>query len=330
VALTRVTRENIFNILGREPGPWQEDYLIMYSSQWRGFTKDPALMTVPLDDHLVHRGDGVFDTLRCVGGRIYQMKPHLRRLERSAEAISLSLPSDYEHVRDIVGELVVRGGEKDCIVRITLSRGPGSYTVNPFDCPASRMYVIVIRYKDVPASYLSEGTSALTSRVPAKDSFFARVKSCNYLPNVLMKMEAVLGGCQYAVGLDREGFLAEGATENVGVVSEDGVLRFPGFERTLAGTTAGRVFELARSLVEEGLLTGVGFDRIAPEEVSTAREMMLMGTSINVIPVTRFNGRPVGAGTPGPVAAQLRDLLHEDMAENKELLTELNWDAAVG
>ncbi len=325
VVLRQITRENVFQCLEEEDKPWQKNYLVMYSSQWRGYTLDPALMTVPLDDHLVHRGDGVFDTLRCVRGRLYQLEPHLARLARSAEAISLRLPSEYERIRGLVKELVVRGGEPDCVIRITLSRGPGGFGTNPFECPATQVYVIVIRYKGIPEAVLREGTCVVTSKVPTKRSFFARIKSCNYLPNVLMKMEAVQRGCPYAVALDEEGFLAEGSTENVGLVDEDGVLKFPGFERTLAGTTVKRVFDLADSLAKSGRIAGVRFDRILPEEVRRAREVMLLGTSINVLPVVRFDGDPIGDGRPGPVSSALFELLWKDMTENPELLTDLDW-----
>lgn len=327
MVLNKVTRENIFEILDLEPKPWQEDYLIMYSSQWRGFTTDPALMMVPLDDHLVHRGDGVFDAFRCVRGRIYLLEQHLERLDRSAGAISLASPLEYDRIRDIIAELVVRGGERDCVVRVILSRGPGSYSTNPFDCPATQVYMVVTRYKGDTSSCAPEGTSVLTSRIPAKGPFYARIKSCNYLPNVLMKMEAVKGGCSYAVGLDDEGYISEGPTENVGIVSEDGVLKFPVFEKTLAGTTVKRVFDLALSLVKKGLIDDVRFDRIAPEEIGRAREVMLMGTSINVLPVVRFDGKTIAAGGPGPVSRELSGLLWKDMTENKEMLTELNWSA---
>lgn len=323
--MRQVTRKNVFSFLDEERRPWQENYLVMYSSQWRGCTTDPALMAVPLDDHLVHRGDGVFDTFRCVRGRIYQLEQHLVRLERSAEAIALPLPVEYGEIRDLVKELVVRGGEEDCVVRITLSRGPGSFSTNPFDCPATQMYVIVIRYKGVPESYLREGTCIVTSKVPTKRSYFARIKSCNYLPNVLMKMEAVQSGCPYAVALDEEGFLAEGSTENVGLVSEDGILEFPGFERTLAGTTVTRVFDLAEALVKAGRIAGVRFNRIRPEEAYRAREVMLLGTSINVLPVVQFDQRPIGDGRPGPISSALSELLWKDMTENREMLTELDW-----
>ena len=323
----RITRDNVFSVLDMEERPWQKNYLAMYSSQWKGYTTDPALMTVPLDDHLVHRGDGVFDTMRCVRGRIYQLDPHLERLESSAAAISLEMPPEYERVLEIVGSLVVLSGEKDCVIRITLSRGPGSFSTNPFDCPSSHMYVIVIRYKGVPEDVLGKGTCIITSRVPPKRPFYARIKSCNYLPNVLMKMEAVKRGCPYAVALDEEGFLTEGSTENVGIVSRDGMLKFPGFERTLAGTTVRRVFDLAQTLVNQGLISGVTFDRISLEEAYAAREVMLTGTSINVLPVVRFDDRPVGDGRPGRVSSSLAGLLQEDMTENSDMLTDLDWSA---
>jgi len=323
----RITRDNVFSVVDMEEKPWQKNYLAMYSSQWKGYTTDPALMTVPLDDHLVHRGDGVFDTMRCVRGRIYQLGPHLERLESSAAAIALEMPPEYERVRGIVGALVVLSGEKDCVIRITLSRGPGSFSTNPFDCPSSHMYVIVIRYKGVPEDVLSKGTCIITSRVPPKRPFYARIKSCNYLPNVLMKMEAVKRGCPYAVALDEEGFLTEGSTENVGIVSRDGMLKFPGFERTLAGTTVRRAFDLAQTLVNQRLISGVTFDRIPLEEAYAAREVMLTGTSINVLPVVRFDDRPVGDGRPGRVSSALAGLLREDMTENSDMLTDLDWSA---
>jgi branched-chain amino acid aminotransferase len=322
---TQVTRGNVFDRVDQVPKPWQANYLAMYSSQWKGYTVDPALMTVPVDDHLVHRGDGVFDTMRCVGGRLYQMEAHLERLEKSASAISLPFPPAYDRVREIIGALVVRGGQRNCVIRIVLSRGPGSFSTNPFDCPESQLYVTVLRYKAVPDEVIKNGTCVITSSIPTKRSFFARIKSCNYLPNVLMKMEALKAGCPYAVALDTEGYLTEGSTENVGILSEDGVLKFPGFERTLAGTTVQRVWALAETRMGKEHVSDVRFDRIRPEEACKAREVMLMGTSINVVPVVRFDGNPVGTGLPGPVGLELCRLLQQDMQENRELLTELEW-----
>ncbi|UCB48785.1 MAG: aminotransferase class IV [Deltaproteobacteria bacterium] len=325
--LKRITKDSFFSHIASEKRPWQENYLAMYSSQWCGFVTDPDLMTVPIDDHLVHRGDGVFDVMRCVRGKIYQMEAHLQRLERSAKSIYLDLPSDYSQIRDIIKTLILAGGEKECLARVILSRGPGSFSTNPYECPSSQMYVVVIRYHSLPEKVYQKGIPIVTSRIPIKKSYFATIKSCNYLPNVLMKMEAIQAKCKYSVGLDEEGCLAEGSTENVGVVSRDGVLKFPGFEKTLAGITVKRIIELAEALARDGVIQDIRFEKIPLDEAYLCSEVMLFGTSINILPVVIFDGRTVGEGAPGPVYLKLSSLLWKDMRENKDLLTRLDWES---
>lgn len=327
--LNRITKEAYLENLALEKKPWQDNYLAMYSTHWQGYVTDPHLMMVPIDDHLVHRGDGVFDVFRCVDGRIYQLEAHLERLERCAKAISLNLPLQYAQVREIVKALVVKAlvlkaAQNDCIIRIILSRGPGGFSTNPMECPSSHMYINVIRYRPPPEKYYQEGISTLTSKVPVKDAHFANIKSCNYLPNVLMTMEAVNAGYAYAIGLDDSRGLAEGATENVAVLDKEGILKFPPFDRTLAGITAKRVSELAETLVAENRIRHVFFERIPLEEVYQSKEMMLVGTSINILPVVRHDGRQIGKGIPGPVYTELSALLEKDMRVNRELLTELS------
>jgi len=322
-----ITRDDFFSNLASKKRPWQENYLAMYSSQWHGFVTDPALMMVPVDDHLVHRGDGVFDVMRCVNGKIYQMEAHLKRLERSAKAISLDLPPDYNEIRDILKTLILEGGEKDCLARVILSRGPGSFSTNPYECPSSQMYVVVVRYHNLPDKCYQEGIPIITSKIPTKKSFFATIKSCNYLPNVLMKMEAIQSECHYSVALDEEGCLAEGSTENVGVLSKDGTLKFPGFEKTLAGITVKRIFELAQTLIEDGVIQGIQFAKIPLETAYLSSEVMLFGTSINILPVVSFDGRRIGTGSPGPVCLKLSSLLWKDMRENQDLLTKIEWES---
>jgi branched-chain amino acid aminotransferase len=326
--MKHITKENFFASLAAEGGdrPWTRDYLVMYSTLLKGMVTDPDLMLLPIDDHLVHRGDGVFDVMRCVDGRIYQMEAHLKRLERSARAISLRMPSEYDRVREIIREITAKGGEKNCLIRVILSRGPGSFTTNPFDCPSSHMYINVVRHHRPPEHWYKEGIPVITSHVPIKKPFFAVIKSCDYLPNVLMKMDAIKAGCPYAIGLDEEGFLAEGSTENVGIYARDGFLKFPGLEKTLDGITLGRTFELAEGLVRDGVIGGVSFARILPEEAYNAHEMMLLGTSISVLPVTKYDNRVIGNGRSGPVCSALGRLLEKDMMENMDLLTEVDWE----
>ena len=320
-----ISKDNFFQNFGTQSRPWQDNYLAMYSSQWHGITTDPDLMMIPIDDHLVHRGDGVFEVMRCVQGKIYQLDAHIQRLERSANAISLDFPPDYDRIRELIKDVVLTGGEKDCLIRIILSRGPGSFTTNPHDCPSSHIYINVIRFQTLPEGYYREGIPIVTSQIPIKKSFFANIKSCNYLPNVLMKTEAIQAGCKYSVGLDEDGFLAEGSTENIAVFAADGILKLPGFERTLSGITASRVFQLAGELVKENIIKDVKFAGISPEEAYQAKEIFLTGTSLNVLPVVNYDKRRIGSGSPGPVYSRLSSLLWEDMTQNRELLTEIDW-----
>jgi len=327
--LRSVTKENFFWNLGSGKRPWQEDYLAMYSTQWEGITTDPDLMMIPIDDHVVHRGDGVFEVMRCIRGKVYQMDEHLQRLERSAKAISLDFPPDYDHIKEVIKKVVVTGGERECLIRVVLSRGPGSFSTNPFDCPFSQTYINAIRFKNLPEKYYREGIPIVTSDIPIKKSFFATIKSCNYLPNVLMKMEAIRAGVEYSVTIDEDGFLAEGSTENIGVFTGDGILKFPGFERTLSGITANRVFQLAGQLVKEGMIKDVKFARIPPGDAYQAREVFLTGTSLNLLPVVSYDRRQIGDGVPGPVYSALSSLLLKDMTKNEELLTEIDWRSEV-
>jgi len=321
-----VTQENFFSFIHAGGKPWHKNYLGMYSSQWRGATIDPALMMIPADDHLVHRGDGVFDVMRCIEGSIYQMDGHLARLDRSAKAVFLPLPAEYPHLRDIIKEVTVLGGAKDCLIRVVLSRGPGSFAVNPSDCPETQLYINIVGFKGIPEEAYQKGVSTCTSTIPIKKAFFATIKSCDYLPNVLMKIEAAARGCAYPVSLDEDGFVAEGAPENIGIVTTDEMILFPDFQRTLAGTTAQRVYELAEELAAAGLIRGVAFSRIRPDEACKAKEMFLTGTSINILPVVAYDGKIIGTGRPGEAVKRLSAMLSKDMAENRELLTELNWD----
>jgi branched-chain amino acid aminotransferase len=325
--LKRITKENVFQQLGKLDRPWKENYLAMYSSQWGGISTDPDLMMIPVDDHVVHRGDGVFDVMRCVYGRLYQMEEHLKRLESCAKAISLDFPPEYEHIRELIKSLVLAGGQKECSIRVTLSRGPGSFSTNPYECPHSQLYIIVVRFKRLPETFYKKGVSLVTSETPIKKSFFANIKSCNYLPNVLIKMGAIDAGCQYAVALDEQGFLAEGSTENIGVLNSDDILKFPEFDRTLSGITAKRVFELAEALVGEKAIESVQFAKIPPEEAYEAKEVFLTGTSLGVLPVVSYDGCPIGDGNPGPVYSRLASILWEDMTRNRALLDEVDWES---
>jgi branched-chain amino acid aminotransferase len=301
--------------------PHHPSYFAMYSSVYDGIVTDPVLMMLPIDDHMVHRGDGIFEALKAVNGNLYNLKGHLERLANSARGLALPMPEAFSQIHDIVIATVKAGGRPDVMVRIFVSRGPGGFGVNPYECPASQLYVVVTALGTPFMQLHPEGARVRTSAIAAKAAHMANIKNCNYAPNVLMKKEAVDAGVDFSVGFDELGFLTEGATENMGIVSQDNRLLFPKLDRVLAGTTMLRLMALAGDLVRRGKLTHVGFADITAADILRAREFLVAGTTINVAAAVSLDGQAIAEGRPGPVYRELSALLEKDLHENRDLLT---------
>jgi branched-subunit amino acid aminotransferase/4-amino-4-deoxychorismate lyase len=301
--------------------PFHGNYLAMYSSWYGGVVTHPALMLVPIDDHLVHRGDGVFEAFKCVGGKVYALKRHLDRLVRSAAAIALVPPLERPALeQSIVGTIRI-AGVNDCLIRVFVSRGPGGFTTNPYECPASQLYIVVTHLTAASEEKYQRGVTLITSRVPIKKAYFANIKSCNYLPNVLMKKEAEDAGVNYTLSIDEQGFIGECSTENIGVITKRKEFLVPRFDAVLRGTTVTRTMELAGSLVAEGVLSRIAEAQITVEQASEAAELIVFGTTFDVLPVVQYDGRPIGGGKPGPIFHRFLQLLHDDMRFCDEMLT---------
>jgi len=300
---------------------YHANYYAMYSSWWNGITTEPNLMVVPVDDHMVHRGDGLFETFKCVDGAVYNLEAHLARLENGAKAIALQMPWSREDIRRIIGEVLKAGGRRDALIRIFVSRGPGGHSANPYECPEPLLMVLAIRLPPPFMASHPEGARVGMSAVPNKEGMFAQVKSVNYLPNVLMKKQAVDAGVDFMLGFDKDGHMTELPTENFGIVTAGRVLKVPRPDHILAGTTMGRVLALARDhLVPSGVLAGVAEADVPRAELEEAEEMLVFGTSPHVTAVTEFAGRPVGDGKPGPVWRELSRLFEADL-KNPAMLT---------
>ncbi|QLY27079.1 aminotransferase class IV [Bdellovibrio sp. KM01] len=293
--------------------PAQQTYLAMYSTWWDGIVTEPGMMVVPIDDHLVHRGDGVFEAIKVVNGRVFLYEEHLRRLENSAKLIGISLPMSLDKMKSIIAETVTAAGAKDALLRLYVSRGPGGFTTNPYDSISSQMYLVVTTLKLLPPEKYLQGVSIGKSAVPPKDPTLARIKSCNYLPNVLMKKESVDRGIDFTINVDEQGNFLEGSTENVVILDRDGFLVRPPLHQILKGTTMIRTFELAEKLVQSGKIKGIKERSFTEDDVQSAKEVMMIGTTLDVLPVTAYEGVKIGSGTQGPVAKELNELLREDM-----------------
>ncbi|XP_019457666.1 PREDICTED: D-amino-acid transaminase, chloroplastic-like [Lupinus angustifolius] len=212
----------------RESIKGKQQYLAMYSSIFGGITTDPAAMVIPMDDHMVHRGHGVFDTAAIIDGYLYELDQHLDRFLRSASLSKIDPPFDRGSIRKILIQTVSASKCRKGSLRYWLSAGPGDFQLSPSGCHQSSLYAIVIQDL-LPAPLNSRGVKVVTSSIPIKPPQFATAKSVNYLPNVLSKVEAEEVGAFAGIWLDSDGFVAEGPNMNVAFVTKQKELIMPHF-----------------------------------------------------------------------------------------------------
>ena len=202
-------------------------YWAFYSSQLEGIVTDPALMVLPFDDHMVHRGHGIFDTAGLVDGKIYDLEAHLDRFLLSAERSKLRLPGSREEIRDIIVTTTAVSGQRNGSIRYWLSSGPGSLELSPAPGAEPGFFVMVFAGLSSQERWYTEGLRVMTTTYPIKAPLYAITKATNYLPNVLMQMEAKEAGFDNGVFIDADGHVGESSNMNVAFVTTDGRARPP-------------------------------------------------------------------------------------------------------
>lgn len=306
--IAMLSEKQILDNISKQQNPFFDEYYAFYSSWYGGITTNPRMMLLPIDDHMVHRGDGVFEAVKTSNRSVYLLDEHLHRLLQSANIISLNTLLCLDDMKHIVLETLQVANHDDVIIRIYLSRGPGDFSVNPYDSLGAQFYVVITKLHPPSNKKIQEGIAIGQSAIPIKSSWMAQVKSCNYLPNVMMKKEAVDRNLDFVIGIDSHGFIAEGPTENIMMVDKQGTILHPEFDNILKGITMTRVCELAR---ENGLKTKV--QAISVKDLRSAQEVMMTGTTLDVLPVVRFENQLIGKGQPGTITKKLRELIISDM-----------------
>ena len=296
------------------------NYFSFYSSQIGGIVTDPALMVIPFDDHMVHRGHGIFDTAGLVDGKIYDLEAHLDRFLLSAERSKLRISPSRAEMRGIIVDTTAASGRRDGSIRYWLSSGPGSLELTPAAGSEPGFFVMVFAGLVYPERWLTQGVRVMTTTYPIKAPIYAITKATNYLPNVLMQMEAKEAGFDNGVFLDADGNVGESSNMNVAFVTHGGVLVHPKFDHILAGCTSIRLLELATALRDQGLLKGIEVRDVAAAEARASREMLLMGSSVKVASIVQWDEQVIGDGKPGPIAKALLRLLDEDMRSSDRLI----------
>jgi 4-amino-4-deoxychorismate lyase len=295
-------------------------YTAFYSSQLGGIVTDPALMVIPFDDHMVHRGHGIFDTAGIVNGKIYDLDAHLDRFLKSAERSKLTLPASRDEMREIIIKTTAASGRRDGSIRYWLSSGPGSLDLTPAAGAEPGFFVMIFAGLVYPEKWKTDGVRVMTTTYPIKPPLYAITKTTNYLPNVLMQMEAKEKGFDNGVFIDHDGHVGESSNMNVAFVTHDDELVHPRFDHILSGCTSLRLLELAQTLVKQGTLKGVRVDHISMDEALAAKEMLLIGSSVKVAGIVQWDSEKIGDGKPGPISRALLALLEEDMRSGDRLI----------
>ena len=251
-------------------------------------------------DHGLLYGDGVFEGIRLYNGRFLKLQTHLRRLWDSARSISLDIPYSLQEVDKAIRETASRNKLVDGYVRLVVTRGVGPLGVNPRKCPKAGTIIIVDKIEVYPQEKYTNGVAIVTASTRQKDpaSLSPRIKSLNYLPNMMAKLEALNAGADEAVMLNQMGFVTECVGENIFAVRNvDGnmVLNTPPVHAgILEGVTMNLAIDLARELGYE-----VRRDDMTRHDLYVADEIFLTGTGAELVPVVKVDGRPVGAASRG-------------------------------
>ncbi|QEF99933.1 Branched-chain-amino-acid aminotransferase [Stieleria maiorica] len=268
----------------------------------------PEDAKISVYDHGLLYGDGVFEGMRSYGGKVFRLKEHLDRLDESARAINLQLPVSLEQLAADTNETVSRNGIVDGYIRLLVTRGAGPLGLDPFKCSDPQVIIIADSITLYPESFYDNGLDLVTASTirnhPAALS--PRIKSLNYLNNILAKMEGLKAGCIEALMLNHKGEVAECTGDNLFVIKH-GRLNTPPIEAgILEGVTRNAVLELAR---EAGIeTTELPMTR---HDIYVADECFLTGSAAEVIPAVTLDGRKIGDGKVGPITQQLNKAFRE-------------------
>jgi len=259
-------------------------------------------------DHGFLYGDGVFEGIRAYHGKVFRLREHIDRLYDSAKAINLEIPLTKDEMIEVVCETCRRNNLTDAYIRLVVSRGAGDLGLDPRKCPQPTIVNIASSITLYPEELYQTGLTVITvpTRRNIPEGVNPRIKSLNYLNNIMAKIEANIAGVPEAVMLNQEGYVAECTGDNIFIV-KNGVLKTPPpHAGILEGVTRNAVMELARKRnipVTEPMLTRY--------DLFTADECFLTGTAAELIPVVKIDDRIIGDGKPGPIFLQLLQDFHE-------------------
>jgi branched-chain amino acid aminotransferase len=270
------------------------------------YDKEDAKISVY--DHGLLYGDGVFEGIRSYGGKVFRLQAHLDRLWDSAKAIWLTIPISKEQMTAAIEQTLAVNGISDGYIRVVVTRGEGTLGLDPNHCGTPQIVIITDRIALYPEEYYRKGLQLVTANTPRVHpaALSPRIKSLNYLNNIMAKIEGLQAGCPEALMLNHKGEVAECTGDNIFLVRQGRLLTPPNDAGILAGITRAAVIELAR---QDGI--AVAEVPLTKYDVYVADECFLTGTAAEVVPVVKVDSRTIGDGTPGRVTRRLSERFHQ-------------------
>ncbi len=263
----------------------------------------PAEASIPVTDHGLLYGDGVFEGLRFYDGEVFAFPAHLDRLFDSASALSLKIRMTRQEIETAVIECIAASGLRDGYIRLLVTRGTGPLGIDPSGCHDSRVIIIAGELAMVSEQVMESGAKLIiaSTRQSRPDQLDTRIKSLNYLNHILARLEANAAGADEAVMLNHEGRISEGTADNIFVVRGTKLMTPPLHEGPLAGITREAILQVARDGGIPVLETP-----LSPFDLFTADECFLSGTGAELIPVREISGRTIRT-VRGPVYQRIEN-----------------------
>jgi branched-chain amino acid aminotransferase len=279
--------------------------LVMESERWvflNGEYKRKSEAMISVFDHGFLYGDGVFEGIRVYSGNVFRLHEHMVRLYESAKSILLNIPYSLDELEAHVVETVRKNQLVDAYIRLVVSRGDGPLGLDPSECEVANVVIIVDKIRLYSQELYDKGLTVVTvpTRRNIPDALNPRVKSLNYLNNILAKSEAKQAGAGEAIILSSDGYVTEGSSDNIFMVKDNVLYTPPCYLGALKGITRQTIIDIAGELGYP--LKEEPFTR---HDLFNADEVLLTGTGAEVISVVQVDGRPVGQGVPGPVSKDL-------------------------
>jgi branched-chain amino acid aminotransferase len=262
--------------------------------------KDKAVVSV--FDHGLLYGDGVFEGIRTYDSLVFRLREHIDRLYKSADAIELKIPLTKDAMSEAVIETLKANKLTDAYIRLVVTRGVGDLGLDPRKCKVPTIFIITHKIALYPKEFYQKGLSIITAKTRRNypQALDPRIKSLNYLNNILAKIEAIKAGSEEAIMLTHDGYVAECTGDNVFIVKKGELITPPVKLGALEGITRGAVISIAKG-------SGMPFSEktIRIEDVYSADEVFLTGTAAELIPVVKIDGRQISGGAPGAATLAL-------------------------